>query len=203
MMIMTMTMMIAFKGAYRDFFYTLLTAPRTVSNIYAQVTWEQSCATHRAIITCSTSCAAWYEGTAQLLSFRGFKSQILALSYRLNHSPKRTRARHCLKLQTAVVWDVANTLAFISAIRHRPHSCIHQLTAWLLFVSCLTTQQHASVSQGRICSDSCTCCHTEIEVADQTFYLTQSQYTDTGLTSPSADPIMPGAWQGSHWTANF
>ena len=47
------------------------------------------------------------------------------------------------------------------------------------------------------------CCHTEIEVADQTFYLTQSQYTDTGLTSPSADPIMPGAWQGSHWRANF
>ena len=61
----------------------------------------------------------------------------------------------------------------------------------------------ASVSQGRICSDNFTCCHTEIEVADQTFYLTQSQYTDTGPTSPSADPITPGAWQGSHWSANF
>ena len=48
-----------------------------------------------------------------------------------------------------------------------------------------------------------TCCHTEIKVADQTFYLTQSQYTDTGLTSPSADPITPGAWQGSDWSANF
>ena len=35
------------------------------------------------------------------------------------------------------------------------------------------------------------------EVADQTFYLTQSQYTDTGPTSPSTDPITPGAWQGS------
>ena len=33
--------------------------------------------------------------------------------------------------------------------------------------------------------------------------LTQSQYTDTGLTSPSADPRTPGAWQGSHWSANF
>ena len=43
----------------------------------------------------------------------------------------------------------------------------------------------------------------ETEVADQTFYLTQSQYTDTGLTSPSSDPIMPGTWQGSHWRANF
>ena len=48
-----------------------------------------------------------------------------------------------------------------------------------LFVGCLTSQQQASVSQGRICSDNFTCCHTEIEVADQTFYLTQSQYTDS------------------------
>ena len=52
-------------------------------------------------------------------------------------------------------------------------------------------------------SDNLTCCHTEIEVADPTFYLTQSQYTDTGPTSPSADSIMPGAVQGSHWSANF
>ena len=72
-----------------------------------------------------------------------------------------------------------------------------------LLVGCLTSQQHASVSQGRICSDNLTCCHTETEVADQTFYLTQSQYTDTGPTSPSADPITPGAWQGSHCSAIF
>ena len=72
-----------------------------------------------------------------------------------------------------------------------------------VFVGCLTSQQQASVSQGRICSDNFTCCHTEIEVADQTFYLTQSQYTDTGPTSPSTDPITPGAWQDSHWSANF
>ena len=72
---------------------------------------------------------------------------------------------------------------------------------WL--VGCLTSQQHVCVSQGRICSDNFTCCHTEIEVADQTFYLTQSQYTDTRPTSPSADPITPGAWQGSHWSASF
>ena len=72
-----------------------------------------------------------------------------------------------------------------------------------LLVGCLTSQQHASVSQGRICTDNFTCCHTEIEVADQTFHLTQSQYTDTGPTSPSADPITPGARQGSHWSAMF
>ena len=62
----------------------------------------------------------------------------------------------------------------------------------ILFDGCLTSQQHASVSNGRICSDNFTCCHTEIEVADQTFHLTQSQYTDTGPTSPSTDPITPG-----------
>ena len=72
-----------------------------------------------------------------------------------------------------------------------------------LFVGCLTSQQHASVSQGRICSDNFTCCHTEIEVANQTFHLTRSQFTDTWQTSPSANPIMPGAWQSSHWGANF
>ena len=45
--------------------------------------------------------------------------------------------------------------------------------------------------------------HTEIEVADQTFYLTQSLYTDTWPTSPSADPVTPGVWQDSQWNANF
>ena len=58
-------------------------------------------------------------------------------------------------------------------------------------------QQHASVSQVMICSDNFTCCYTEIEVADSTFYLTQSQYTDSGPSSPSADPITPGAWYDS------
>ena len=45
------------------------------------------------------------------------------------------------------------------------------------------------------------CCHTEIDVADQTFHLTQSQYTDTRPTNPSTDPVTPGAWQGNHWSA--
>ena len=78
--------------------------------------------------------------------------------------------------------------------RRSPQNC--------LLVGCLTSQQHACVTQGRICTDNFTCCHTETEAADQTFHLTQSQYTDTGPTSPSADPVTPGAWQGSHWSAN-
>ena len=77
-------------------------------------------------------------------------------------------------------------------------SIFHWMTlifAVCLFVGCLMSQQHASISQGRICSDNCTCCHTEIEVADQTFYLTQSQYTETRSASPNPDPIKSGAWQ--------
>ena len=70
-------------------------------------------------------------------------------------------------------------------------------------LACLTSQKHASVSQGRICSDNFTCCHTKIEVSDPTLHLTQSQYTDTGPTRPSADPITRGSWQGSHWSAKF
>ena len=35
--------------------------------------------------------------------------------------------------------------------------------ATCLLVGCLTSQQHASVSQGQICTDNFTCCHTEIE----------------------------------------
>ena len=77
-----------------------------------------------------------------------------------------------------------------------PNSGVYRLVGWLLNVpatcKCISgTDLHNFM-----------CCHTEIEAADQTFHLTQSQYTDTGPTSPSADPITPGAWQGSHWSAN-
>ena len=41
-----------------------------------------------------------------------------------------------------------------------------------------------------------------MDIADQTFYLTQLQYTDTRPTGPNADPVVPGAWKGSHWSAN-
>ena len=73
----------------------------------------------------------------------------------------------------------------------------------LVIVKLIHTRVRTRVSQGRVCSDKLTCCHTETEAADQTFYFTQSQYTDTGPTSPIADPVTPGAWQGSHWSTNF
>ena len=82
-------------------------------------------------------------------------------------------------------------------------SCVKQgmFVSWLIMLLLgggLMSQQHASVSPGWICSDDCLCCH-----SDPICYLTQSQYTDTRLTSQSADPIIPGAWQGSHWSTNF
>ena len=72
-----------------------------------------------------------------------------------------------------------------------------------LLLACLTSQQYASVSQGRICSDNFMCYYNETEVADPTFYVTQSQYADTRPTSPSSDQITPGTCQGSHWSTKF
>ena len=43
----------------------------------------------------------------------------------------------------------------------------------------------------------------QIETADQTFYLTLSQYTDTGPINPRADPTSPGAMQGRHRRTNY
>ena len=104
-----------------------------------------------------------------------------------------------LVVHTAPVFSTTIPQRMATPVRQRTHPS--QDVCWL--VGCLTSQQHASVSQGRICSDNFTCCHTEIEAADQTIYLTRSQYTDTGPTNPSADPIPPGAWQGSHLSAIF
>ena len=81
----------------------------------------------------------------------------------------------------------------------------NQISSWSveMFVSYLTSQHHASISQGWFCSDKCKCCHTENKAAYQTCYLTQSQYTDPRPTSPSADPVTADAWQGSHWSINY
>ena len=65
-----------------------------------------------------------------------------------------------------------------------------------LGLACVTSHQHARVSQGRVCTENCTSCHTEIEVSDQTCYLTRSRYTDTGPTSPHADFLTPAGLAG-------
>ena len=83
LIIIIMTVIIiALKRAIRDFFfYNLLTAPRTVSNTYDLVALVQSCANRvqhierlsRASVMLR---AAWYEGTAQLLSLTELKSHL-------------------------------------------------------------------------------------------------------------------------------
>ena len=40
------------------------------------------------------------------------------------------------------------------------------------------------------------------EAVDQTPYLTQSRYTDIWPTSPRADPVTPGVWQGIHYSTH-
>ena len=127
----------------------------------------------------------------RLTQMRGHLCQTLRLSWVIAPCDKR----HVVRDKAPYVLHVICSPLRLGHLSLRAGAC--------LLVGCLTSQQQASVSQGRICSDNCTCCHTEIEIADQTFYLTQSQYTDTGPTSPSADPITPGAWQGSQWSANF
>ena len=56
---------------------------------------------------------------------------------------------------SALKWSTALLLA------KKPWRPWTRRTRTVLFVCCLESQQQASVSQGRICSDSCTCCHTE------------------------------------------
>ena len=73
-----------------------------------------------------------------------------------------------------------------------------------LLVSCLTSQQHASVSQGTdLLGHLYMLPRSDRNCRDQTFYLTYSRCTDIGQTSPSAHSITPGAWQDRHWSSSF
>ena len=81
-MMMMMMKMIELKGAIRDF----LQSPHCAANClqYARSGGPgaivcKSRATHKALITCSMSCATWYEGTAQLLSSTELKSYLFEL----------------------------------------------------------------------------------------------------------------------------
>ena len=73
-------------------------------------------------------------------------------------------------------------------------------------VGCLTSQQHATGSQGWICLGNCVCCHTEIEDADQTCCFTNSMlivipFLPVVVLYPKQDSaldhVTPGAEQDS------
>ena len=126
---------------------------------------------------------------------------------------KRVRKTHTSQLSIGFMSTCTHKSkqACIALLTYRQGVCLESnrpglipaLPVGLLFVGCSMSQQHAIVSQGWICSDNCTSCHTEIKVADQIFHLIQSQYTDTGPTTPSTDSKTPGTWQSSHWSTNF
>ena len=50
---------------------------------------------------------------------------------------------------------------------------------------CLTSTQHGTGLRNGSVQTNCTCCHTKTEAADQIYYLTLSQHTDTGPAGPS------------------
>ena len=161
------------------------------------------------ILSFHSQAYAWPRSTLLLYALPHWGEVVGLRSTPPNHSTL-TPGRPVLSLnpRTPSVWQGSHQSNSVEHFSDEANSAelpsMYQVCLFVcLLVGCLTSQQQASVSQGRICSDNFTCCHTEIEVADQTFYLTQSQYTDTGPTSTSADPITPGAWQGSHWSANF
>ena len=64
----------------------------------------------------------------------------------------------------------------------------------------LNITEQAVCYQGRTCIEVFTCCHTETEASDQTYYLTQPQYTYARPSGPGTDPVMPAVWQGGHLT---
>ena len=70
-----------------------------------------------------------------------------------------------------------------------------------LLVGCLASQLHASVSQGRICSDNWKCCHTDIKL--QIKLSNSTSHSILTLANQSQCWPTPGAWQGSHRSAIF
>ena len=86
------------------------------------------------------------------------------------------------------------------------YSWLHQVMLTMLFLCCwrqLITQRPSHMLAYLRDGSAQTSIRTEIEAANQTFNLAKSQNTDTGPTSPSAEPITLGTWQGSHWSTNF
>ena len=60
-----------------------------------------------------------------------------------------------------------------------------------------------SVSQGQICLDNFGRFHSGTDVADQAWYVTQSQKTDTWRTRSCSEPSRSDVRVGSRWKASF
>ena len=93
-------------------------------------------------------------------------------------------------------WQVSNLSFSIKVVFTQIQNTSRSTTfAWFLVAWCPSNTLHPA-SQEQICWNSCTCCCTEIEVADQTFYLTKSQYTDIQHQTDSASQGGVGRGEG-------
>ena len=110
------------------------------------------------------------------------------------NSKQRVFSNDCFKGKCFVSLCVCVSMALTRTdINTKRSHCNRNIPAAVRNLS----QQLVSASEGPVCWENCTCCHTETQLATQTGCSNQSEYTDTGQTSPSADPLTP-AWTGTH-----
>ena len=67
-----------------------------------------------------------------------------------------------------------------------------------MFAGCLTSQQHANISQGQTCPNKFMCCSLRWILQIELSTTSSHSILTPGKPIPSTDPIVPGAWQGSH-----
>ena len=92
-------------------------------------------------------------------------------------------------------FSLGSSIRRLNLNSHNTTSNFIRTSCDIVVLSCLTSQPLPLVSQGWISSHNCTCCHTEIEVAGQTFY----QHTGTRPTRvPSLTLYSP--WQSTTLT---
>ena len=133
------------------------------------------------------------------------------------------RAVHSIRLKALALWPAHTAHSLRSNTKHHhskrslhtdnsPHTSIHNYDClqiftwkkflWQLFVSCLTSQQHASISGTDLLRQfymqprwdkSCWSNFSPHPVTVYRHWANQSQRW----------PSTPDAWQGSHWSANF
>ena len=80
-------------------------------------------------------CKTWFNINDVIIAFKGTIWVVFTISLRHEPSPTRT-----------LKWPTRNRVQIMCNILSAYHVC--------LLVGCLTSQQHASVSQGRICTDN-------------------------------------------------
>ena len=66
-----------------------------------------------------------------------------------------------------------------------------------MFLFSVQQTDNASLKSG-LAQTKIWCCQTEVKIVDQTCYLIQSHYADTGPATSSTDPTVLGVLQGNY-----